>query len=53
MTTLQNIPLFVLQHKWSSDVDSNVQDNFISPQNCINLFNRKLKLLFFYISILE
>jgi hypothetical protein len=31
--SLQDIPIFVLEHKWSSDINLNVEDNLDSETN--------------------
>lgn len=33
---LQNIPLFVLEHKWSSDIESNVYSDIEGTLECSN-----------------
>lgn len=37
--TLNNIPLFVLEHKWSSDIESNADDEFPSKYDSVKLVN--------------
>lgn len=36
-TALQNIPTFVLEHKWSSDIESNVYSDLDSCYDRVNL----------------
>ena len=44
--SLQDIPVFVLEHKWSSDVDLNDKSNFQNEINNSNLLNYSKKKYF-------
>lgn len=46
--TLQNIPIFVLEHKWSSDIESNVYsdiDETLERTNSLNCSKENLAFL--------
>lgn len=37
--TLENIPIFVLEHKWSSDIESNIYSDIEETHDCMKLLN--------------